>query len=578
MMQKALLAEYPQAIPLAFNLWAESKVSIDETYHMMPISAVRSTLGAVGEKPSWPDSFPLLKHWLQFVYKHRSEDAGFSDGQVIDVLRRNRHVAEVVHFLDWLRNEPDMKMEAFVLLPTLAVKLSKSAELEPLFGAWLKLKVNPVEAYHRMGISGEKRFGYVLSMIKDWVYYLRKYRSEVGGFGDDQVVQVLTDDRDRVDCLKIFMWLRFLPGMKEDADLFQRSLILGSSDPAEMLQLVFDVWQKSKVSPEEVYKVVPISTEDGTFGTLREGSDPPITYRLHKCWVRYLGKHQSEVDGFGDDKAIGILLKDRPDVGEVVNFLNWLRDEPGMKMHADLLQRALIARFWESAKILELVFGAWQKTKVSFDEAYHMMPISAVRSTSGAVGGKPSWRDSFPFLKHWLQFMYKHRSEDAGFSEGQVIDVLLRNQNVVEVVDFLIWLRNESGMKACADLLLKTLFFKLSESTKELKLVFVAWQRNKVSLDDAYHMLPNSATQNLGGDAGLQSSSSGDFGVLKAWLDHLYKLPGDNLRDDRVAELLVSNRPKAELEKLCEVLNYQPKTRKLAVTLKKKVALRWPVL
>ena len=63
-----------------------------------------------------------------------------------------------------------------------------------------------------------------------------------------------------------------------------------------------------------MYNVVMISTEDGTFGLLREAHIHPITYRLHKCSIRYLGKYQSEVDGFGDDKAIGVLLKDIPHV------------------------------------------------------------------------------------------------------------------------------------------------------------------------------------------------------------------------------------------------------------------------
>ena len=56
-------------------------------------------------------------------------------------------------------------------------------------------------------------------MIKDCIYYLRKYPSEVGDFSDDQVIKVLKNDRDMVGWLNIFVWLRYLPVMREEADL-----------------------------------------------------------------------------------------------------------------------------------------------------------------------------------------------------------------------------------------------------------------------------------------------------------------------------------------------------------------------
>ena len=62
--------------------------------------------------------------------------------------------------------------------------------------------------------------------------------------------------------------------------------------------------------------------------------------------------------------------------------------------------------------------------------------------------------------------------------------------------------------------------------------------------------------------------------MIKAWLDHLYKLPDDNLRGNRVIELLVNNQSKAEFSKIVYAASLSIAHKKLADLLKKEVALR----
>nr|BAP68937.1 RxLR effector candidate protein [Hyaloperonospora arabidopsidis Emoy2] len=54
MMQRALFAEEPKLLPLVFHVWLGSKVTPTEAYHMMPLSAEKSSTGvkmrAVGDQ------------------------------------------------------------------------------------------------------------------------------------------------------------------------------------------------------------------------------------------------------------------------------------------------------------------------------------------------------------------------------------------------------------------------------------------------------------------------------------------------------------------------------------------------
>ena len=60
MMQRALFADEPKLLPLVFHVWLGSKVTPTEAYHMMPLSAEKSSTGVVSDILSWPVIFPSL--------------------------------------------------------------------------------------------------------------------------------------------------------------------------------------------------------------------------------------------------------------------------------------------------------------------------------------------------------------------------------------------------------------------------------------------------------------------------------------------------------------------------------------
>ena len=95
----------------------------------------------------------------------------------------------------------------------------------------------------------------------------------------------------------------------------------------------------------------------------------------------------------GDDSVTGLIQGGRGE--ELVQLFHQLWGVPELKERAAMMQRALFA---EEPKLLPLVFHVWLGSKVTPTEAYHMMPLSAEKSSTGVVSDILSWPVIFPSL------------------------------------------------------------------------------------------------------------------------------------------------------------------------------------
>ena len=190
---------------------------------------------------------------------------------------------------------------------------------------------------------------------------------------------------------------------------------------------MIEVWLEIKVNRAKLYHMMPISAKKSFLGTLRKGLNwLDITSEI-KEWINYVEKYRSMGHDFSDDQVIDTLVGNRP-TEEVVFVLHWLRYFGDMKVRADLLQQKLTLKASSTTNTMQLMIRLWLETRVSPAEVYHMMPVSSERSSLDAINDETRWEVVRDKIASWLSYAYQYQEKGYGFSDDQVIEVLLSNR------------------------------------------------------------------------------------------------------------------------------------------------------
>uniref|UniRef100_A0AAV1U386 RXLR phytopathogen effector protein WY-domain domain-containing protein n=1 Tax=Peronospora matthiolae TaxID=2874970 RepID=A0AAV1U386_9STRA len=453
-------------LQLRFDVWRKFKMDLEGVYHNMFKPAKKKDFrDVVATRSSWPDRFSKLEIWIKYVFESGNPNIDY--GRVIAVLLKDeRPVEELVIFFNWLRGRPDMTETADLLQKELALKVPTSNTLELMIHAWMDAdaKVRPDEAYHMIHFPVEKSFLDALAVVPDlpasftnrelWIGYVVAYRNKGRDFSDDQVIELLVDDKISEDELvNFFNWLRRRPKMKETADLLQKKLALRSLDPAKTWKLVTDAWEPG-VSLEDAYRMMPIPAAKSSDRVAGEKSIWLANYNLLQHWLRYASKSESEVN---DEQVIKLLVADNMNTLETIQFFRRLRLAPDLRAYANTLEGMLIARLPEIDVALDNRINAWISLRVTPQEAYPMI-ISAENRLTVADGEMSSVPVIFRIHKKWVKYVYTFRSSGGVFNDDEVIKVLSEEKRSdFSVVEFLKWLQDEPDMKKRADMLLNKL-------------------------------------------------------------------------------------------------------------------------
>nr|BAP68938.1 RxLR effector candidate protein [Hyaloperonospora arabidopsidis Emoy2] len=460
--------------------------------------------------------------------------------------------------------------------------------LKLMFNAWLDFKVDPIEVYHMMPIPAQKSLigpiekpeslDVPYPMLGLWIDYVVEYRNKGNDFSDDQVINMLVGEgQSEVELVSLFNWPRRSPKMKETADLLQKKLALRSSAPSITCGHLIDAWKKSAVSLEDAYHMMPISSEKSSWVAAEEESSTPASYQMLELWIDYGYKYPSASPSPWDDRVIEVLLADKRPEEELVNFFNWLRGRPNTKERADLLQKKLALRSMTPLKTLQLMFGVWRKSNVDFEDAYHMISISAEKSFRDVVATTSSWPARFSKLQLWIEYVFESGNLNTDY--GRVIAVLLADKwPVEELVSFFNRLRGTPDMTKTADLLQKELGLKVPTSNT-LNLMIHAWTDAGVSPDQVYHMMPPPAVKSFRDALAVVPDLPASFMNRELWIGYVveYRNKGNDFSDDQVINMLVGEGlSEVELVSLFNWLRRSPKMKETADLLQKKLALRSP--
>ncbi|CAI5737952.1 unnamed protein product [Hyaloperonospora brassicae] len=232
--QRGILAECPEVSPLVFEVWLEAGVGPVDAYHMMNIPSGGSWKGAGGIESSLLASYHMLEKWMHYMELRRDRGLAYSIMEEAKVLQIGREPVDVVRFLTWLRSNQEMRKLASMMLRRLAKDdLDRGGNLQQLFDVWLDFNVNPKDVYPLMSMIRKSYFTkptyankkiISFNRLKRWLDYVDKYRLTNFDFGDDRVIDVLLDERQKVEVERFVEWLGEGHDMTDRAPLLQKEL------------------------------------------------------------------------------------------------------------------------------------------------------------------------------------------------------------------------------------------------------------------------------------------------------------------------------------------------------------------
>ena len=348
-MQKCLFSKRNmlKKFEVIYSVWLESKVHPVELYRILFGPATTGNMQAVVWTTEWPLARSTLKFWVKYGDHYRSRFIDFDDGQVVDVLRLNRHEKDVVYFFNWLRDMYEMggradKMQGRLLWGS----QNKRATFGLMSMAWLGIRLRPEEVFHIMlppatgrHVAAAERVAdwpAIFTTLEFWFEYIGKCRSCNIHFNDDAAVDVLRYNRDADEVVNFLTWFRTRQDMKRRADLMQRRMILSSQHRRKTLRLASEAWLRSRVNPVEVYHMMVPPLGSRNVGTASVSTGWPDIYFLLEEWLKYVRFYRSTVAAFDDVQVVNVLKVNEGEDG-ARRFLIRIRDDQ-RKRDANSLQ------------------------------------------------------------------------------------------------------------------------------------------------------------------------------------------------------------------------------------------------
>ncbi|CAI5711773.1 unnamed protein product [Hyaloperonospora brassicae] len=211
------------------KVWLGFLVGPTEVLRIMLPPATGHHVAAADRMADWPAIFTTLELWFKYGARYGRLNKGFEDATAVDTLRRNRDEDEVVYFLTSFRTRQDMQSRSDLMLTRMILGSQHQSEtLRLMFEAWLQSSVSPVEVYHIMVSSSKLRSGATASgsmgqpdiyfLLKEWLKYVRLYRSVFVTFDDVQVVIVLRHNEGYDGARRFLTRLRGDPDLGAEAD------------------------------------------------------------------------------------------------------------------------------------------------------------------------------------------------------------------------------------------------------------------------------------------------------------------------------------------------------------------------
>lgn len=274
------------------------------------------------------------------------------------------------------------------------VTSSLSAE-EAQLKVWIQSQIHPRELF---GVLSLGKRAAKLDDNPDFVQWLRlvkDFRANKGNqaFSDLDIYYLLLKTNSPEQLKLLFETLRHTPGMTKIGASMEKSL---SGN-----------WIR-KALEQDTYPTIVYNTL-----RLKDAGTKLDDTPMFRQWLEYVEKYWNKNAGafFGDTQMLTLFQKTMTEEEDIIKLVHMLRNNPGMKSHADKLERYLLLTSESSHKTMADV---WLKARETPEEVFRILRL-AEKQTAAA--------DDNRMLNLWLRYTqtYRDKIDKNAFSDAEAL-------------------------------------------------------------------------------------------------------------------------------------------------------------
>ncbi|ETO69683.1 hypothetical protein F444_13779 [Phytophthora nicotianae P1976] len=258
---------------------------------------------------------------------------------------------------------------------------------------WIQSQIHPHELF---GILNLGKRAAQLDDNPDFVQWLRlveAYRAKNGKtkFSDLNIYYLLLRTNSAEQLKTLPEALRQTPGLIKMGKSMEKSL------SGEWIR---------KTLQENTYPTMVYNTL-----RLKEAGSKLDETPMFRQWLKYVEKYRNEKGALFGNTEMLLLFKNTMPEEDVINLLQRLRSDKGMRSHADKMQRLM---FYTSKTSHTTMADVWLKFRETPEEVFNILRLA--ETTSDAI-------DDNPLLVQWLKYTqtYREKIDKNAFSDAEAM-------------------------------------------------------------------------------------------------------------------------------------------------------------
>ncbi|OWZ21888.1 RxLR effector protein [Phytophthora megakarya] len=231
-------------------------------------------------------------------------------------------------------------------------------------------------------------------------------------------------------------------------------------------------WIKAQVHPTDLYATLRLAE---TSTNLEHASN-------FNLWLKYVDMYRAKKGNswFWDSEMVGLFRNTMPD-DDVVRLIHILRQNPGMKDHADRMQ---IYMFTQAKDTRKTIIDAWLRTNENPMEVFNILQLK-----NAHIGAFENNEKLFQWLKYTIK--YRAKSKDNSFQDTDLVQYLKMYNvwtNEAEFATLFQVTKEVSGLKAIGEsmqtIIFKELIMKGWDPTDFAKLLAIPYSISVLKLSE----------------------------------------------------------------------------------------------